>query len=799
MAEDGCIGTLSIQNLEVLDTLFADKLIANNIDISGDVILDNVIITNDFNENSNSIFNKVDISGHLDISGAEINNNLNVFGISTFNKVDLSGNLDVSGFTANNPLKLIGNDSNLIIRQQSTSDTSNNAIHFLYPGASIGDASNAYIGYKHDNSGTIVINGNLRVKKQILTSTSSTIDISGGILWTGINNSATFHGDIGFVGQTHNNGNDIKFHGLIYDHSDNDKFILFKDLSGTSINSNNLNDKPHAPNNQIEFNDNSLEYAKLHLGKLSLSRKDNSGRLDISGIIDISGQLLITNGNLGIGTINPNGLLDINNYFIIQSNGNIDISGNLDTSGVSVNKNLVVNGNSYFKSLTEKVDISGHLDTSGITINKDLDVIETTTLQKVDISVHLDTSGITINKDLDVSGLTLFRGKVDIDGQLNANNLNISQDLIVNENTLFSNTSGKVDISGHLDASGVTITNILDVSDTTTLNKTVTISGNTILSNTSTLDISGDLHLPGGKLIISGGISGELLFSNNNSTIWKSLSVIDADVTISTGSLGVSGPDISGINGYTYYKFLDHNVTNYQFNIRHAGLVEVLVVGAGGSGGKFVENTSKNGGGGGGGGVIHRICNFSVGTYNVKVGEGGPPLNGHGGYSYIQKINSGTNHQIFSGGGGYGNHVGYGIKGGFNITDINESISWNSNSSTPGFQGKPFGSGSGGGDSSTTTSWSFGGGGAGGDGGVGGIGGSGKLVNINGYNEYFGGGGAGTNISTTVGENGNPNTGDGGGGRGNDLEYSVNSTKGGSGIVILKVRNVGFDNIYGVY
>ena len=411
MAEDGCVSSITVNNLEIVDQLYLENLVIKTLNIDNDSKLDQVIIRNNLESKfSNSFSNgSINISGHTNISNGtvEFKNNLNIHGNSTFNgKVDISGCLiDLSGFEITDTLSIIGDTGNILIRQTTDDEPNKNAIHFLYPGASIGDVNNAYIGYKYytdheqfdNNKGVIFINGNLRVKNKILNNSPSNIDISGGIIYLGINNSTTFHGNIGFLGQIKNITTDNReFYGLIFDNSCNneetDKFVLFKDLSANEINSTNFTSSPNPPNNQIDVNNStSLEYAELHVGNLSISRKDNNGKLDISGIIDLSGSMKLDNGKIGINISNQeniNGLLDVSGILVINDNGIVNFNNDTNIAKMTINNNLDV----LNKTILQKTDISGHLDASGVTISNKLDVIERVNLQKTNISQKLDTS-----------------------------------------------------------------------------------------------------------------------------------------------------------------------------------------------------------------------------------------------------------------------------------------------------------------------------------------------------------------------------------------------------------------------
>lgn len=244
--------------------------------------------------------------------------------------------------------------------------------------------------------------------------------------------------------------------------------------------------------------------------------------------------------------------------------------------------------------------------------------------------------------------------------------------------------------------------------------------------------------------------------------------------------LRASGGNIADIGGYRIHTFTSSGV----FEVTHGkGLVEVLVVGAGGG---SARSTYGYGGGGGGGILYHPGYYVTAGGIIVTVGLGLPDQNGQNSYfgsltafgggrcDTSNNVNSraggcggGAGHMNPAGGGGpsiqtsNNGGIGYGCAGGA------------SRYSDPYYQGS--------------------GGGAGGAGSIGGAGGVGKAFSISGSSVYYAGGGGQCNHNPgTVtaggtgggGTNGNgfANTGGGaGGGKGTYLAYS-----GGSGIVIAR-------------
>ena len=278
------------------------------------------------------------------------------------------------------------------------------------------------------------------------------------------------------------------------------------------------------------------------------------------------------------------------------------------------------------------------------------------------------------------------------------------------------------------------------------------------------------------------------------------------------------------------YKFIHTNTvsnhTTYQFKLDKDSECEILLVGGGGGGGEY-------GGGGGGGDVIYfENILLKSGEYNIIVGEGG---NGGGsgsnyekGYNgYFSKLYYNNNNYITAGGGGGGNsyaekaldpeiyiykynNIIYNSQGGgggaasIEESDNNRHLGNNSLYSGNGGKGiSIYGGGGGGGRENNIIA----------NGGnkiknIAGNGGLGYLIDIDDFNiGYGGGGGGGTWDKNTANSNGgegkygggnggrengryatnginNRGGGGGGGGGGNQR----NGMKGGSGIVIIKIK-----------
>lgn len=201
--------------------------------------------------------------------------------------------------------------------------------------------------------------------------------------------------------------------------------------------------------------------------------------------------------------------------------------------------------------------------------------------------------------------------------------------------------------------------------------------------------------------------------------------------------------------------------------------VEYLVVGGGGGGANGYDNAG--GGGGGGGMVLTGELSVTPGSsLNITVGDGGV------GGANNRSNNAGTSgdNSIFhtitalGGGGGFGSRT----------TATAGASQIGSNTAPGGGGGSQGGNGGKGGGGST-------GSGSSNSGSSGGAGGPGFSSIISGLSVEYGTGGAGANSGTqNAGVNGNDNTGNGGRAGGAAASSSTAGGKGGSGVVILKLK-----------
>ena len=135
---------------------------SGTLDVSGDTTMDKTLtVTGDASFNSN-----VDVSGNLDVSGnTTIDKTLTLTGNARFNSnVDISGNLDVSSNTTMGGTLTVKGDVTI------SSKLNASAIFYIDPAA------------HGDNTGKVIIRGNLQVDGSMTTINSTVVDISDRIL-----------------------------------------------------------------------------------------------------------------------------------------------------------------------------------------------------------------------------------------------------------------------------------------------------------------------------------------------------------------------------------------------------------------------------------------------------------------------------------------------------------------------------------------------------------------------------------------------------------------------------------------
>ena len=349
----------------------------------------------------------------------------------------------------------------------------------------------------------------------------------------------------------------------------------------------------------------------------------------------------------------------------------------------------------------------------------------------------------------------------------------------------------------------------------------VNISGNYRKNNRDIISDTSNYVLSTSNILSTNIENTRNRWTTNNNMIYYNTPNLLPDIITSSPNATTIGT--TGNYRYMQFTYTTDNVsglvgqTQYTINIPTGGIIcDILIVGGGGGGGNAIHNSSHEPGGGGAGGVVYMVNkNLSAGAYKINVGNGGAG-NTNGNNSSITDNNNNTltfdnilligkgggkgaaGHQTVGSDGGSGGGGGHDRANGGTGTQGNTF--WNGTIYIAGGNNgaKPGGSSSGGG-----------GGGAGeaGDTDGGGSGGDGVQVSITGINTFYAGGGnAYYNTSTTRSDGGGgtlngtgsqqnggsalPNTGSGGSGA-YLTSSSTTGGSGGSGIVIIRIINLG--------
>lgn len=539
------ITTTSTLRVTGISTLSGDVRFDNNIRVAGISTL----------ESSVDINGDLDVDGRTELDITNVSETLNVVGVSTFgSNVDINADVDVSGTLTLGSYVQLNSDINI------TGVVTATAFHTGAEGSAIRVSSDTISGPSTinidpagvgDNTGTVVIKGDLQIDGTTTTvnSTTVTVDDKNIVLGSGAVNDAAADGG----GITLESGDGNKTLNWVdstdsWTSSENIDLATGKayKISGTEVLRSdqltvaNVNSSGIGTIETLDTTAGTIDYlTSTNVNNLGIATF--AGNIDANGDLDVDGRTELDTTNIS-ETLNVVGVStfvshvevdgDFNVAGVSTLTNSVRIEDELNVAGVSTfnadatfDTNVAVTGVSTFtadvmlsnnlrvagiSTLESTVDINGDLDVDGRTelditnISETLNVVGVSTFASdVDINANIDIDGhtqldsTTVAETLDVVGLSTFASNVDInadldvDGRTELDTTNISETLnVVGVSTFASD----VDIDGHTQLDSTTVAETLDVVGLSTfssdidINASIDVDGHTELDN---LNVSG--------------------------------------------------------------------------------------------------------------------------------------------------------------------------------------------------------------------------------------------------------------------------------------------------------------------
>ena len=275
------------------------------------------------------------------------------------------------------------------------------------------------------------------------------------------------------------------------------------------------------------------------------------------GSLEDSANLRFTNDTLYALNIDVDGLAELDDVNVSAAStfaGAIDANGDLDVDGHTELDNLRVSGVSTF---TGNIDANGDLDVDGHT--------------------NLD--------NVSISGVTTTAGLLDINAGGQANTFKVED--LTNNRIVIAGAGGELEDSGNLTFDGSTLV----VTGDATFSGNVSIAGTLTKEDVTNIDSVGLVTARTGVHVLSNGIDAVGVITATQG--------LDA-IGIQSGGINITTGIITAIN-FTG----TGNTVTYDSSTK---IVSVSVGGAGGAGGKFVENNTG----------IHTLSNVGIGTTNAS-------------------------------------------------------------------------------------------------------------------------------------------------------------------------------------
>jgi hypothetical protein len=551
----------------------------NNLNISGDLIVDTDTFRIDTSNNRIGILNTsptyaLDVSGNTNLTTG-YSYKINGFDVLTENS--LGSNILTSNLTSVGTLTNLNISGDLIVDTDTFRiDTSNNRVGILNTSPTytldVSGYTNLTSGYTYKIGGNDVLTEN-SLGSNILTSNLTSVGTLNNLDVSGITNLSTtnIYGDLTI-------DNDV----LKVDTSNNKVGILNTSPTYTldvSGNTNLTSGYTYKINGNDVLTENSLGSNILTSNLTSVGTLNS---LDVSGITNlsttnISGDLTIDNDVLKVDTSNNKvGILNTSPNYALDISGNTNLTSGYSykINGTDVLNSISLGSGVISSSLTSvgtlnNLTISGDLivdtDTFRIdTSNNRVGILNTSPTYTLDVSGNTNlTTGYTykINGSDVLSSTSLGSGVTSssLTSVGTLNNLTISGDLIVDTNTFRIDTSNNrvgilntsptytLDVSGNTNlSSGYTYKiNGTDVLSSTSLGSGVISSSLTSVGTLNSLDVSGITNLS------TTNIFGDLTIDNNVLKVDTFNNRVGILNTSPTYALDVSG-NTNLTSGYTY-------------------------------------------------------------------------------------------------------------------------------------------------------------------------------------------------------------------------------------------------------
>ena len=349
--------------------------------------------------------------------------------------------------------------------------------------------------------------------------------------------------------------------------------------------------------NAVQNNSNvvNTNYAAILRGGLNVSGAETI--LSSATVSDLTNTRVVYAGTSGA-------LVDSANFTF--ANNTLSVL-NLDVDGLASFDDIVVSAASTF---TGAVDVNGDIDVDGHTELDNVNISGVTTfVGNIDANGDIDVDGHTELDNVNIAGVTTFAGAIDangdldVDGETELDNLNVAG---------VSTYAGALDINSDIDVDGHTELDNLNVSGVSTfvgqLNAgaiaaaSATFTGNVSIAGTLTYqDVTNVDSLGIGTFRTGLNVSGGQLDVGSN------IKLGNAGVITATSFSG-SGANLTGLTGASAATYGSATVTpviTVDANGRISNITTATISGGGGgTGGKFVENSSG----------IHTLGNVGIGT-----------------------------------------------------------------------------------------------------------------------------------------------------------------------------------------